>query len=212
MIYIDYNATTPLDTRVRDSMRPWSSDKFGNASSRDHAFGWDAEEAVEDARFHVGNLINAKTSEIIFTSCATESINLVLKGLVHAKDANGRTIITSVPEHEAVLGACRQIEARMGVKVQYLPVDRYGNIDLADWAHNIIKGETFLVSLILANNEIGTINPIREVARIAHDAGTLFFTDATQAIGKLSVDVRADGIDLMAFSAHQIYGPKGVGA
>lgn len=212
IIYLDYNSTTPVDSRIFEAIKPWFLERHGNASSRDHSFGWDAEEAVENARFHVANLINAKTSEIIFTSCATESINLALKGLPKAENANGKTIITPVAEHEAVLGACRQIEARLGVKVQYLPIGRYGTIDPADWAHIIKKGETILVSLILANNEIGTINPIREVAQMAHEAGAFFFTDATQAVGKIPVDVQANGIDLMAFSAHKIYGPKGVGA
>lgn len=211
-VYLDYNATTPVDEGVLERMIPFLSRVYGNPASRDHAFGWDSAEAVEEARDRIANLINAKPSEIVFTSCATESINLALKGLAQAHIGKGKVILTSVVEHEAVLGACRQIQGQMGIDIKYLPVEPRGNVDLGELTRNIGANNTFLIAVILANNEIGTINPIREVGQMAHNAGALLFVDATQAVGKIPVDVREDGIDLAAFSAHKLYGPKGVGA
>jgi cysteine desulfurase len=211
-IYLDYNATTPLDERVFARMTPYFTALFGNAVSRDHAFGWEAAAAVDEARYHVASLINARPDEIVFTSCSTESISLALKGVARLGEGEGRALVTSVVEHEAVHGACRQIEAKTGVEVTYLEVDGAGRIDLGEWAESVGRKETLLVSLMLANNEIGNVNPIRQISKIARAAGALVFTDATQAVGKIPVDVRADGIDLAAFSAHKIYGPKGVGA
>jgi len=211
-IYLDHNATTQVDKRVFAKVGHCFTTVFGNPASRDHSFGWDAAEATEEARYHVADLINAVPNEIVFTSCATESINLAVKGLVQANKAKKKAIVTSAIEHEAMLGACRQVEASMDGEIKYLPVDRSGNIALDELARSIGMGKTLLVSLMFANNEIGTINPIREIARIAHESGALLFTDATQAVGKIPVDVREDGIDLAAFSAHKLYGPKGVGA
>ncbi|MBV9928150.1 MAG: cysteine desulfurase [Acidobacteria bacterium] len=207
-IYLDYNATTPVDARVFARMAPYFTAAFGNAASRDHAFGWDAAAAVDEARYHVASLINARPGEIVFTSCSTESINLALKGV--ARGGAGRAVVTSVVEHEAVLSACRQVEA--DVEVSYLGVDGAGRLDLGELAESVGSKATRLVALMFANNEIGNVNPIRQASKIAHDAGALLFTDATQAVGKVPVDVRADGVDLAAFSAHKIYGPKGVGA
>ncbi|MDQ3650103.1 MAG: aminotransferase class V-fold PLP-dependent enzyme, partial [Acidobacteriota bacterium] len=168
---MDYNATTPVDERVLAKMAPYFTTLFGNPSSRDHSFGWDAAAAVDEARYHVANLINAKPSEIIFTSGATESINLALKGLAQVSGSEKRSIVTSLTEHEAVIGACRQMEAKADVEVHYLEVDRLGNIDPGELAASARKHETLLVSLMFANNEIGTVNPIRQAAEIAHDAG-----------------------------------------
>jgi cysteine desulfurase len=212
MIYIDYNATTPVDPRVNQAAQIWNAEKFGNASSGDHAWGWESFEAVEDSRRALADFVNSAPREITLTSGATESVNLALKGFAFAKDLGKKDIVTSTAEHEAVLGACRQIERLTSVRAKYLPVDRVGRIDLTALANIIEPGHATLVALIHANNENGTINPIREAAKIAHDAGALFFTDATQALGKIPVDVRADGVDMAAFSAHKIYGPKGVGA
>jgi cysteine desulfurase len=212
MTYLDYNATTPIDQRVGRALSVAYAEKFGNPSSRDHKFGWDSAEAVEDSRSQVSNLINTKPGEIIFTSCATESVNLALKGIAQSRGSGGMTIISSVIEHKAVLETIRQLERLGGVRVKLLPADRAGNIDLEEWKRHISSLSPALVALTLANNEIGVINPIREVARMAHEAGALFFTDAAQALGKIPVDVQADGIDLAAFSAHKLYGPKGVGA
>jgi cysteine desulfurase len=186
-------------------------ERFGNPSSRDHAFGWDAAESVEDARSYLAELMNGNSYEVVFTGSATESINWVLKGLAPT-GRRGMTILSSIIEHEAMLETCRQLERLAGIRVKLLPVDQTGNIDLAEWKHYISDLRPTLVSLMHANNEIGNINPVREVARIAHDAGALFFTDATQALGKIPVDVHADGVDVAAFSAHKLYGPKGVGA
>jgi len=211
-IYLDYSATTLIDPAVLENARHVLSHLQGNPASREHSFGWNAAEAVEEARSQVANIINAKPDEIIFTSCATESINLALKGSAFAIGPGTRMILTSTAEHEAVLGACQQIERLTDTKVKYLPVDQVGRVDSTTLANSVEPGRATLVAIIYANNEIGTINPIREAAKIAHEAGALFFTDATQAVGKIPVDVRADGIDMAAFSAHKIYGPKGVGA
>ena len=208
-IYLDYNATTPIDRRVRDCMMPYLFGAFGNPASN-HTFGREAANAVEQARHHVARLVNAQPSEIFFTGSATESINLAMKGLAHSRQAVGQTIVASTAEHKAVLEVCRQLEEQM--TVAYVPVTRPGNIDLHELSRRAPMRRTLLVSLMAANNEIGTIYPIREAAEIAHRSGALFFTDATQAVGKIAVDVRAESVDLMAFSAHKLYGPKGVGA
>jgi cysteine desulfurase len=212
VIYLDYAATTPIDPRVRAAMEPYLGPAFGNPASRDHRFGWDAAEAVEEARSHVADLIGATSAEITFTSCATESINLALTGLAAARPGPTGHLVATVVEHEAVLETCRRLEGTWKLCVAYVPVDATGAIDLDILRHRIRPGETLLVCVMLANNELGTIYPIREAAALAHEAGALFFCDATQAAGKIPIDVRADGIDLLAFSAHKLYGPKGSGA
>lgn len=209
-IYLDNNATTPMDPRVLDAMVPYFTQKFGNAASRNHAFGWVAEEAVDYAREQVAKIIGATEKEIIFTSGATEADNLAIKGVFEMYQEKGNHIITAVTEHKAVLDTCKHIE-KLGGKVTYLPVKEDGMIDLNELEAAMTK-ETILVSIMYGNNEIGVIQPIKEIAAIAHKYGALFMTDATQAVGKIPVDVNADGIDLLAFSAHKIYGPKGVGA
>jgi cysteine desulfurase len=212
IIYLDNNATTPVDPRVSTTILPWLAERYGNSSSRDHAVGWDAAEAVEDARSHVAELIHAGSNEVIFTSGATESINWAFKSLTQFGRQPGMKIVSSVIEHQAVLETCRQLERLMGPRVKLVPVDRFGNSELDEWKHHILRRRPTLVSLMLANNEIGNVNPIHEVAQMAHDAGAMFFTDATQALGKIRVDVHANSVDLAAFSAHKLYGPKGVGA
>ena len=209
-IYLDNNATTPMDPRVLDAMVPYFTQKFGNAASRNHAFGWVAEEAVDYAREQVAKIIGATEKEIIFTSGATEADNLAIKGVFEMYQEKGNHIITAVTEHKAVLDTCKHIE-KLGGKVTYLPVKEDGMIDLNELEAAMTK-ETILVSIMYGNNEIGVIQPIKEIAAIAHKYGALFMTDATQAVGKIPVDVNADGIDLLAFTAHKIYGPKGVGA
>jgi cysteine desulfurase len=209
-VYLDYNATTPCDPRVLEAMMPYFTEKFGNAASRTHAFGWQAEEAVDYAREQLAALIGAGPAEIVFTSGATEGCNLAIKGVVDKYAAKGNHIITVATEHKAVLDTCRHIE-RSGGEITWLPVDKDGFIDPAA-VEAAIKPSTILISVMYANNEIGVLQPIREISAIARQHGILFFTDATQAIGKIPVDVNKDGIDLMTFSAHKIYGPKGVGA
>lgn len=209
-IYLDNNATTPLDPRVLEAMMPYFTQHFGNAASRSHAFGWAAEEAVDYAREQVAKLINADPKEIIFTSGATEADNLALKGVFEMYASKGNHIITATTEHKAVLDACKHIE-RMGGEVTYLEVKEDGLIDLAE-LEAAIKPTTILISIMWGNNEIGVVQPVREISAIAKKHGVLFFTDGTQAVGKIPTDVQADGIDLMAFSAHKMYGPKGVGA
>jgi cysteine desulfurase len=210
-IYLDNHATTPVDPRVLDAMLPYFTEKFGNAASRNHAFGWEAEEAVENARKQIAKLIHADPKEIVFTSGATESDNLALKGVVEMYHEKGDHIITSSTEHRAVLDTAKALEAKRGVKVTYLPVDKHGLVSPDD-VRNAITDKTILISIMLANNEIGTINPIKEIGKIAKEKGVLFHCDATQGVGKIPVDVQEMGIDLMSFSAHKIYGPKGVGA
>ena len=209
-IYLDNNATTPLDPRVLEAMLPYMTNMFGNAASRNHAFGWQAEEAVDYAREQIASLINCSPKEIIFTSGATESDNLAIKGVFEMYASKGNHIITVTTEHKAVLDTCKHIE-KLGGKVTYLPVNAEGLIDLKQ-LEEAITDKTILISVMYANNEIGVIQPIREISAIAKKHGVLFFTDATQAVGKIPVDVEADGIDLMAFSGHKMYGPKGVGA
>lgn len=209
-IYLDNNATTPCDPRVVDAMLPYFTEKFGNAASRNHSFGWDAEEAVDYAREQVAKLINADPKEIIFTSGATESDNLALKGVFEMYQSKGNHIITATTEHKAVLDTCKHIE-KMGGSITYLPVAADGLIDLKE-LENAITDKTILIAIMYGNNEIGVLQPVREISAIARKHGVLFFTDATQAVGKVPVDVQADGIDLMAFSGHKMYGPKGVGA
>jgi cysteine desulfurase len=209
-IYLDNNATTPLDPRVLEAMMPYLTDVFGNAASRNHPFGWAAEEGVDYAREQISQLINCDPKEIIFTSGATESDNLGIKGVFEMYSQRGNHIITATTEHKAVLDTCKHIE-KLGGKVTYLPVNEQGLISL-DELEAAMTPQTILVTIMYGNNETGTIQPIREIAAIAHKHGALFMTDGTQAVGKIPVDVQADGIDLMAFTAHKMYGPKGVGA
>ena len=209
-IYLDNNATTPLDPRVLEAMMPYLTEVFGNAASRNHPFGWAAEEAVDYAREQIASLIHCDPKEIIFTSGATESDNLAIKGIFEMYAQKGNHIITTTTEHKAVLDTCKHIE-KLGGRVTYLPVNEQGLISLDELAAAMTP-ETILVTIMYGNNETGTIQPIREIAKMAHQHGALFMTDGTQAVGKIPVDVQADGIDLMAFTAHKIYGPKGVGA
>ena len=209
-IYMDNHSTTPCDPRVVDAMLPYFTEKFGNAASRNHSFGWEAEEGVDHARKQIAKLINADSKEIVFTSGATESDNLALKGVVEMYREKGDHIITSSTEHRAVLDTAKSLEKK-GIKVTYLPVDKVGMVNPED-VRNAITDKTILISIMLANNEIGTINPIKEIGKIAKEKGVLFHCDATQGVGKIPVDVQGLGIDLMAFSAHKIYGPKGIGA
>jgi cysteine desulfurase len=209
-IYLDNNATTPMDPRVLEAMIPYFTQKFGNAASRNHAFGWAAEEAIDYGREQVAKLIGATEKEIIFTSGATEADNLAIKGVYEMYKDKGNHIITCVTEHKAVLDACKHLE-KQGASVTYLPVKEDGLIDLEVF-EQAFTDKTILVSIMYGNNEMGVIQPIKELSAITHKHGALFFTDATQAAGKIPVDVNADGIDLLAFSAHKMYGPKGVGA
>jgi cysteine desulfurase len=199
-----------MDPRVLEAMVPYFTQKFGNAASRNHSFGWVAEEAVDYAREQVAKLIGASEKEIIFTSGATEGDNLAIKGVFEMYKDKGNHVITAVTEHKAVLDTCKHIE-KLGARVTYLPVKEDGLIDLAE-LEAAMTPETILVSIMYGNNEIGVIQPVKEISAIAHKHGALFMTDATQAVGKIPVDVNADGIDLLACSAHKIYGPKGVGA
>ena len=209
-IYLDNNATTQMDPRVLEAMSPYFLKHFGNAASRSHSFGWEAEEAVEYAREQVAQLIGAEPKEIIFTSGATEADNLALKGVFEMYAAKGNHIITIITEHTAVLDTCKHIE-KLGGEITYLNVNKDGLIDVKE-LEKAIKPNTILISTMYANNEIGVIQPIKEISAIAKKHGVLFFTDATQAAGKIPVDVIKDSIDLMAFSAHKMYGPKGIGA
>lgn len=209
-IYLDNNATTPCDPRVVDAMIPYFTNNFGNAASRNHSFGWQAEEAVDYAREQVAALIGANPKEIIFTSGATEADNLALKGVAEMYKSKGNHFITTTIEHKAVLDTLKHLE-KEGCEVSYLEVDGEGMLNMEE-LEKAIKPSTICICVMYANNEIGTINPIKEIGAIAKKNGVLLMTDATQAVGKIPVDVNADGIDLMAFSAHKMYGPKGVGA
>jgi len=209
-IYLDHNATTPCDPRVVEAMIPYFTNNFGNAASRNHSFGWAAEEAVDYAREQVAKLISADPKEIIFTSGATEGDNLAIKGVFEMYASKGNHIITCNIEHKAVLDTCKHIE-KEGGEVTYLKVKDNGLIALAE-LEAAIKPNTILIAIMYANNEIGTIMPMKEISAIARKHGVLVFSDATQAVGKIPVDVNKDGIDLMAFTAHKMYGPKGVGA
>lgn len=209
-IYLDHNATTPMDPRVLEAMTPYFLEHYGNAASRNHPFGWEAEEAVDYAREQVAALIGADPKEIIFTSGATEGNNLAIKGVFDMYASKGNHIITCTIEHKAVLDTCHHLE-KNGGEVTYLPVQPDGMLDLVA-LEAAIKPNTILISIMYANNEIGTIMPIKEIAAIAKKHGVLFFTDATQAVGKIPVNVLEDGIDLLTFTGHKMYGPKGVGA
>jgi cysteine desulfurase len=209
-IYLDHNATTPCDPRVVDAMLPYFTNDFGNAASRNHPFGWKAEEAVDYAREQVAKLINADPKEIIFTSGATEADNLAIKGVYEMYAQKGNHIITCNIEHKAVLDTCKHLE-KLGAEVTYLKVKPDGLIDLAE-LEAAMKPTTILVALMYANNEIGTVMQMKEISAIAKKHGALVFSDATQAVGKIPVDVKADGIDLLAMTAHKMYGPKGIGA
>ena len=210
-IYMDNHATTPLDPRVLEAMLPYFTDQFGNAASRSHPFGWAAEEAVERARAQIAGLIGAKAKEIIFTSGATESDNLALKGVAEFYKDKGQHLITCVTEHKAVLDTCKALERAGKARVTYLGVDHYGQVD-PEAVRHAITDKTILISLMYANNEIGTLQPIREIGQLAKAKGILFHCDATQGVGKVPVDVERDGIDLLSMTGHKIYGPKGCGA
>lgn len=209
-VYLDNNATTRMDDKVLEEMLPYFTKHYGNAASRSHPFGWEAEEAVEYAREQVARLIGAIPKEIIFTSGATEAINLALKGVAEMYAAKGNHIITVKTEHKAVLDSCAHLEST-GFDVTYLPVNKEGLIDLEELV-KAIRPNTVLISVMYGNNETGIIQPIKEISELAKKNGILFFTDATQAVGKIPINVLEDGIDLMAFSAHKMYGPKGIGA
>ncbi|MGB0849950.1 MAG: IscS subfamily cysteine desulfurase [Bacteroidia bacterium] len=209
-IYLDNNSTTPMDPRVLDAMLPFFNEKFGNAASRNHSFGWNAEEAVDYAREQVGRLIGSTSKEIIFTSGATEANNLAIKGVYEMYGSQGNHMITVTTEHKAVLDACKKVE-KMGGEVTYLSPKEDGLIDLSE-LEAAITDKTILITVMYGNNEIGVVQDIKSISAIAKKNGVLFHTDATQAVGKIPVNVLEDGIDLMSFSAHKMYGPKGVGA
>ncbi len=209
-IYFDNHATTPTDPRVVDAMLPYFTEKFGNAASRNHSFGWEAEKAVDNARKQIADLIGSTTKEIVFTSGATESDNLAIKGVAEMYAEKGNHIITAATEHKAVLDTCKKLE-KHGYRVTYLPVKADGLVDL-DMLREAITDKTILITLMYANNEIGVIQPVKDIGKIAHEKGVLFHTDGVQAVGKVPVNVIQDNIDLMSMSAHKIYGPKGVGA
>jgi cysteine desulfurase len=209
-IYMDYHATTPVDPRVLEAMMPFFTEKFGNAASRNHPFGWEAEEAVEAARKQVADLIGANAKEIIFTSGATESNNLAIKGVAEMYREKGNHVITCVTEHKAVIDTCKKLE-KQGLRVTYLPVQKDGRISL-DELRAAITDKTILITIMAANNEIGVLQPIAEIGAIAKEKGILFHTDAVQAFGKVPFDVTAMKVDLVSVTAHKIYGPKGIGA
>jgi cysteine desulfurase len=209
-IYLDYGATTPVDPKVLEEMLPYFTEHFGNAASKSHKFGWVAEQAVEIARFKIASLVGAENRDIIFTSGATESVNLALKGAAEIYRTKGNHIITLPTEHNAVLDSCRSLEEH-GFNITYLDVDEYGMADL-NQLRDAITDKTILVSIMFANNEIGTIQSIEEIGKICKEKDVLFHTDATQAVGKVPVDVKSMYIDMMSFTAHKMYGPKGVGA
>jgi cysteine desulfurase len=209
-IYMDNHATTPMDPRVLEEMLPYFMEKFGNAASRNHPFGWAAEEAVELSRERVAKLVGATAKEIIFTSGATESDNLAIKGVAEMYKEKGNHIITAVTEHKAVLDTCKRLE-KYGYRVTYLPVQKDGVVDLDD-LRRALDDKTILVTLMAANNEIGVLQPLAEIGRMCRERGVLFHSDAVQAVGKVPMDVNQQNIDLMSITAHKIYGPKGAGA
>ena len=209
-IYFDNHATTPVDPRVLDAMIPYFTENFGNAASRNHAYGWTAEDAVEKGRKQIAALIGANAKEIVFTSGATESNNLALKGVAEMYAEKGNHLITAATEHKAVLDTCKHLEKK-GCRVTYLPLQGDGLIDL-DMLRDAITDKTILISIMYANNEIGVIQPVKEIGKIAKERGVLFHSDAVQACGKIPVNVIDDGIDLLSITGHKIYGPKGVGA
>ncbi len=209
-IYMDNHATTQVDPRVFEAMKPYFLEIFGNAASRNHSFGWEAEEGVEKARKQIAELIGATSKEIVFTSGATESNNLALKGIAQMYAGRGNHLITQATEHKAVLDTCKRLE-KEGVRVTYLPVQPNGLIDL-DQLRDAITDQTILISIMYANNEIGVVQPMAEIGKIAKEKGVLFHSDAVQAVGKIPLNVVADGIDLMSLTGHKIYGPKGCGA
>src|SRR3954463_8055965 len=209
-IYMDNHATTPMDPRVLEEMLPYFREKFGTAASRNHSFGWAAEEGVETARERIAKLVGATTKEIIFTSGATESDNLAIKGVAEMYREKGNHIITAVTEHKAVLDTCKRLE-KYGYRVTYLPVQKNGLIDLED-LKRAMDDKTILVSIMTANNEIGVLQPIEAIGKLCHERGVLFHTDAVQAIGKVPFNVIEKNVDLASITAHKLYGPKGVGA
>jgi cysteine desulfurase len=209
-IYMDNHATTPVDPRVLEEMLPYFTDKFGNAASRNHSFGWAGEEAVETARERIAQLIGATPKEIIFTSGATESDNLAIKGVAEMYREKGNHIITAVTEHKAVLDTCKRLE-KYGYRVTYLPVQKDGLVDL-DELKRAMDDKTILVTIMAANNEIGVVQPIAEIGKLCHEKGVIFHTDATQYVGKVAMDVIKQNLDLVSISGHKMYGPKGVGA
>ncbi len=209
-IYMDYHATTPMDPRVFETMAPYFTEIFGNAASRNHSFGWQAEEAVEKGRKQIADLIGANPKEVIFTSGATESNNLALKGIAEMYAEKGNHLITAATEHKAILDTCKRLE-KNGCRVTYLPVQANGLVDL-DMLREAITDKTILISIMYANNEIGVIQPVAEIGKIAKEKGVLYHSDAVQAVGKVPVNVLTDNIDVMSLTGHKLYGPKGCGA
>jgi cysteine desulfurase len=208
-IYMDYHATTPVDPRVFEAMRPYFTELFGNPASRNHSFGWQAEDAVEKARKQIASLIGATAKEIVFTSGATESNNLAIKGIAEMYAEKGNHIITAATEHKATLDTCKRLE-KDGIRVTYLAVQTNGLVDM-NQLRDAITDKTILISIMYANNEIGVVQPIAEIGKLAKERGVLFHTDAVQAVGKIPVNVIADNVDLLSISGHKVYGPKGVG-